>query len=85
MVCGHILFKSDTKYDSGCGWPAFFDTAGPGIVRKIQDYTHGMSRIEVTCANVSTSCIIFIRMINKLHTCWYSFLKFASPVKTSHP
>ncbi|MEO7720032.1 MAG: peptide-methionine (R)-S-oxide reductase MsrB [Capsulimonas sp.] len=48
-ACGATLFSSDTKFDSGCGWPSFYD-ANPGAVEMHEDTTHGMRRIEVTCA-----------------------------------
>ncbi|KAI8066317.1 peptide methionine sulfoxide reductase B2, chloroplastic [Gongronella butleri] len=48
--CGAALYKSDTKFDSGCGWPAFFD-AVPGAVVRHEDNTMGMQRIEICCAN----------------------------------
>lgn len=49
-VCGTPLFASDTKFDSGTGWPSF-DQALPGAVAYHDDMTHGMRRTEVTCAN----------------------------------
>ena len=49
--CGQLLFKSDTKYDSGSGWPAFWETAEPGAITKLEDRSHGMVRTEVQCAN----------------------------------
>ncbi len=48
-VCGNALFSSDTKFDSGTGWPSF-DEALPGAVRLMQDDSHGMHRTEVVCA-----------------------------------
>ena len=47
--CGNQLFSSDTKFDSGTGWPSF-DQAIPGSVKLIDDDSHSMHRIEVTCA-----------------------------------
>lgn len=55
VVCGKKLFLSDTKFESGSGWPSFYETAEDGNVRKITDTSHGMTRIEVTCADVSFS------------------------------
>lgn len=46
--CGTPLYKSTTKFSSGCGWPAFFD-AIPGAVSRHEDRTFGMTRIEITC------------------------------------
>jgi len=48
-ACGQMLFGSDTKFHSGCGWPSFYD-AVPGAVEMTEDRTHGMHRIEVTCS-----------------------------------
>lgn len=50
-ACGKVLFNSDTKYDSHCGWPSFYDIAKADAVRLIKDASHGMTRTEVTCAN----------------------------------
>ena len=47
--CGNKLFQSDTKYKSGCGWPAFYD-ALPESVEKTEDNNYGMKRIEITCS-----------------------------------
>ncbi len=47
-VCGTQLFSSDTKFDSGTGWPSF-DDALPGAVELRHDASHGMSRTEVVC------------------------------------
>jgi peptide-methionine (R)-S-oxide reductase len=49
--CGAVLFDSDAKYDSGCGWPAFSTTAGEDTVDEETDTTHGMVRTEVLCAS----------------------------------
>lgn len=48
-ACGAELFSSDTKFDSGTGWPSF-DQAIKGAVLYHEDTSHGMKRIEVTCA-----------------------------------
>lgn len=48
--CSAPLYKSATKFDSGCGWPAFFD-AIPGAVVRHEDKSHGMTRTEIVCAN----------------------------------
>ncbi|MDQ8698358.1 peptide-methionine (R)-S-oxide reductase MsrB [Hyphomicrobium sp. LHD-15] len=48
-ACGNQLFASDTKFDSGTGWPSF-DQALPGAVAYHDDSSHGMVRTEVTCA-----------------------------------
>lgn len=49
--CGHELFGSETKFDSGSGWPSFYDVAKTGSVKLENDSSHGMQRTEVVCAN----------------------------------
>lgn len=49
--CGHVLFNSDTKFDSGSGWPSFTEPANREHVVLKEDTTHGMTRTEVRCAN----------------------------------
>jgi peptide-methionine (R)-S-oxide reductase len=50
-ACGAVVFKSDTKFDSGSGWPSFYDPANTEAVKLEEDTGHGVSRTEVTCAN----------------------------------
>lgn len=47
--CGEELFTSETKFDSGCGWPSFFRPAEGSKIEEYQDTTFGMVRTEVTC------------------------------------
>lgn len=49
-ACGNELFSSETKYDSGSGWPSFTEPAAEGAVAEHSDRTHGMVRTEVTCS-----------------------------------
>lgn len=51
VVCGADLFASDTKYDSGSGWPSFWLPLAGDRVATHRDISHGMIRTEVTCAN----------------------------------
>lgn len=48
-VCGNPLFKSDAKYESGCGWPSFFEPISKQSILEAKDDSHGMHRIEVMC------------------------------------
>ena len=47
--CGALLFKSQQKFDSHCGWPAFFEQAEPQSTYRVRDLSHGMVREEVRC------------------------------------
>ena len=49
-ACGQELFASDSKFESGCGWPSFFQPIGQDRVEDHEDLSHGMRRIEVTCS-----------------------------------
>lgn len=49
--CGNELFDSTTKFDSGCGWPSFYDVLENGNIEELRDTSHGMIRTEVICAN----------------------------------
>lgn len=49
VACGNPLFKSDTKFDSGCGWPSFYEPIGKGNIIYTPDRSHGMVRTEVQC------------------------------------
>ena len=51
VVCGEALFDSDTKYDSGSGWPSFWEPLTEGLVDNHQDTSHGTVRTEATCAS----------------------------------
>ncbi|MCO5978077.1 peptide-methionine (R)-S-oxide reductase MsrB [Ideonella oryzae] len=49
--CGQALFSSDTKFDAGCGWPSYGQAIEEGRVERRVDTSHGMTRVEVRCAN----------------------------------
>lgn len=48
-ACGLALFESDTKFESGCGWPSFFAPLEGARLTETRDTTHGMIRTEITC------------------------------------
>ncbi|MFN8288801.1 MAG: peptide-methionine (R)-S-oxide reductase MsrB [Chitinophagaceae bacterium] len=48
-VCGNPLFRSNTKFDSGCGWPSFYEPISKSSIIYTPDNSHGMSRTEVQC------------------------------------
>jgi len=50
VACDAELFRSDTKFESGSGWPSFWIPASPTAVESHEDTSHGMRRVEVTCA-----------------------------------
>lgn len=49
-ACGQVVFKSDTKFDSGSGWPSFYDVANTKAVKLSEDTSGGLHRVEVMCA-----------------------------------
>jgi len=50
IVCDQELFTSDTKYDSGCGWPSFYESIDDDRITRKVDMTHGMQRVETVCS-----------------------------------
>nr|WP_312972967.1 peptide-methionine (R)-S-oxide reductase MsrB [Pseudomonas sp.] len=51
VCCGTPLFDSDAKFDSGCGWPSYFQPLNAEVITELEDFSHGMYRIEVRCSN----------------------------------
>ena len=51
VVCNHPLFSSKTKFESGSGWPSFFQPLDQNAVKTADDTSHGMHRTEVMCEN----------------------------------
>ena len=49
IVCGELLFDSSTKFDSGCGWPSFYQQVTPEAIDVQGDQSHGMVRDEIVC------------------------------------
>ena len=50
-VCGQELFSSDTKFESGSGWPSFYDAVKKDAIKLVDDNSLGMHRVEVECGN----------------------------------
>lgn len=50
-ACGQALFSSNTKYESGSGWPSFYEAVDADAVELVEDRSHGMRRVEVRCGN----------------------------------
>lgn len=50
ICCGDELFRSDTKYDSGSGWPSFWQPVASDVIDEHRDISHGMIRTEITCS-----------------------------------
>ena len=50
ICCGAELFKSNSKFDAGCGWPSFFESIDPQCINEIADHSHGMIRTEIKCS-----------------------------------
>lgn len=48
--CGNVLFDSETKFESHCGWPSFYDVKNNKAIKEITDTSHGMIRTEVVCS-----------------------------------
>ena len=56
-ACGNILFSSAHKFDSGTGWPSFYELAKRGSVELQKDFSHGIIRIEACCSKVGSHLV----------------------------
>ena len=52
--CGETLFRSDAKYDAGCGWPSYTEPVNATVIERVPDESHGMVRVEVRCNRCGT-------------------------------
>ncbi len=50
VCCDAELFRSDSKFSSGCGWPSFYEDVGNNSVTERMDFSHGMTRVEILCS-----------------------------------
>lgn len=48
-ACGNTLFRSESKYDAGCGWPSFWSAVDDAKILLVPDHSHGIERTEVKC------------------------------------
>ena len=62
VVCGEDLFTSDTKFESGSGWPSFYDVLEKGKVKLVTDNSMFMTRTEVVCAQVNICSVNKVKM-----------------------
>jgi len=53
-ACGQVVFDSNTKFDSGSGWPSFYDVADTKAVKLVDDTSHGLRRVEVRCSRCAS-------------------------------
>ncbi|BFO10375.1 peptide-methionine (R)-S-oxide reductase MsrB [Serratia rubidaea] len=51
LCCNAPLFYSESKYDSGCGWPSFYESVSDDAIRYLDDNSHNMQRVEIRCGN----------------------------------
>ena len=51
ICCGEKLFKSETKFDAGCGWPSFYEAASNDKINELEDYSLSRVRTEIRCSN----------------------------------
>lgn len=51
LCCNAPLFYSESKYDSGCGWPSFYEPVSDDAIRYLDDNSHNMQRVEIRCGN----------------------------------
>jgi peptide-methionine (R)-S-oxide reductase len=70
-ACGNQLFNSETKYRSGCGWPAFYDVVAPDAIKEVRDESYGMIRTEIRCARCDSHLGHVFEVGNTQTGLWY--------------
>jgi peptide-methionine (R)-S-oxide reductase len=50
ICCGETLFKSETKFDAGCGWPSFYEAANNNTINELEDHSLSRVRTEIRCS-----------------------------------
>ena len=50
ICCGEMLFKSETKFDAGCGWPSFYEAANNNTINELEDHSLSRVRTEIRCS-----------------------------------
>jgi peptide-methionine (R)-S-oxide reductase len=68
-ACGNALFKSDTKFESGCGWPSFYEPISKSSVIYLPDNTLGMKRTEVECGRCKAHLGMCLKMARRQPVC----------------
>ena len=69
VCCGEPLYSSETKFDSGTGWPSFYAPLKEESVGTVTDHSLGMSRTEVRCARCEATWVMFFRTGRRLPAC----------------
>ena len=83
--CGEPLFTSETKYDSGCGWPSFYKAINGSAIEEHLDTSHGMVRTEIVChdcdAHLGMFSLMDLSQLAYVIVCKLSFIRIKNPRK----